>query len=48
VVGAVLAQNSATAAEPQNQVVGLIGLIVLAAVTSAEAGLAVKAVRQDN
>ena len=48
VAGAVLAQNSAAEAEPQNQLVGLIGLIVLAAVTSAEAGLAVKAVRQDS
>ena len=48
VVGAVLAQNSAAEAEPQNQLVGLIGLIGLAVVTSAEAGLAVKAVRQDS
>ena len=48
VVGAVLAQNSAAEAEPQNQLVALIGLIVLAAVTSAEAGMAVKAVRQDS
>jgi hypothetical protein len=48
VVGAVLAQNSAAEAEPQNQLVGLIGLIALAAVTSAEAGLAVKAVRQSS
>ena len=48
VAGAVLAQNSAAEAEPQNQLVGLIGLIVLAAVTSAEAGMAVKAVRQDS
>ena len=46
VAGAVLSQNAATAAEPQNQLVGLIGLMVLAAVTSAEAGIAVKAVRQ--
>ena len=48
VAGAVLAQNSAAEAEPQNQLVGLIGLIVLAAVTSVEAGMAVKAVRQDS
>ena len=48
VVGAVLAQNSAAEAEPQNQLIGLIGLIALAAVTSAEAGLAVKAVRQSS
>ena len=48
VAGAVLAQDAATAAEPQNQLVGLIGLMVLAAVTSAEAGIAVKAVRQNS
>ena len=48
VVGAVLAHYSAAEAQPQNQLVGLIGLIALAAVTSAEAGLAVKAVRQSS
>ncbi len=48
VAGAALAQNSASEVEPQNQLVGLIGLIVLAAVTSAEAGMAVKSVRQDS
>ena len=48
VAGAVLAQNYAGEGEPKNQLVGLIGLIVLAAVTSAEAGMAVKAVRQDS
>jgi len=48
VVEAVLAQNSAAEAQPQNQLVGLIGLIGLAVMTSAEAGLAVKAVRQDS
>ncbi len=46
VAGAVLAQNSTAEAEPQNQLVGLIGLIGLAIVTSAEAGLAVRGVRQ--
>lgn len=46
VAGAVLAQNSAAEAEPQNQLIGLIGLIGLAIATSAEAGLAVKGVRQ--
>ena len=45
VAGAVLAQNADAAAESQNQVVGLIGLIVLAVVTATEAGLAVKKVR---
>jgi hypothetical protein len=48
VVGAVLAQNSPAEAEPQNQLVGLIGLIGLAVVTSTEAGLAVKAVRRES
>jgi hypothetical protein len=52
VAGALLAQNAeADAAEAaqavaQNQLVGLIGLLVLAAITAAEAGLAVKRVRQ--
>ncbi len=46
VAGAALAQNSTAEAEPQNQLVGLIGLIGLAIVTSAEAGLAVRGVRQ--
>ncbi|MCP9813913.1 hypothetical protein [Synechococcus lacustris] len=45
VAGAVLAQNADAAAESQNQLVGLIGLIVLAFVTATEAGLAVKKVR---
>jgi len=43
--GAVLAQKGEAALEAQNQLVGLIGLLVLAAVTAAEAGLAVKRVR---
>ena len=45
VAGAVLTQNADAAAESQNQLVGLIGLIVLAVVTATEAGLAVKKVR---
>lgn len=45
VAGAVLAQNTDVAGEAQNQLVGLIGLLVLAAVTATEAGLAVKKVR---
>lgn len=45
VAGAVLGQNADVAAEAQNQLVGLIGLLVLAGVTAAEAGLAVKRVR---
>jgi hypothetical protein len=47
VAGAVLAQAADPAAEAQNQLVGLIGLVVLAAVTASEAGLAVRSVRQD-
>lgn len=47
VAGAVLSQDAAAAAEPQNQLVGLIGLLVLAGVTATEAGLAVKRVRKD-
>ncbi len=46
VAGALLAQNADPAAEAQNQLVGLIGLLVLAGVTATEAGLAVKRVRQ--
>jgi hypothetical protein len=46
VAGAVLGQNADAAAEVQNQLVGLIGLLALAAVTATEAGLAVKRVRQ--
>jgi hypothetical protein len=45
VIGAVLGQNADASAEAQNQLVGLIGLLVLAAVTATEAGLAVKRVR---
>ena len=43
--GAVLGQNATSELERQDQLVGLIGLLLLAAVTSAEAGLAVKRVR---
>ena len=43
--GAALGQNADPAAEAQNQLVGLIGLVLLAAITAAEAGLAVKRVR---
>jgi hypothetical protein len=46
VAGAVLGQNADGAAVAQNQLVGLIGLLTLAAVTATEAGLAVKKVRQ--
>jgi hypothetical protein len=47
VAGAVLAQKADAAAEAQNQLVGLIGLVVLAAVSATEAGLAVRRVRQN-
>lgn len=46
IAGAVLGQNADGAADAQNQWVGLIGLLVLAAVTATEAGLAVKRVRE--
>lgn len=46
VAGALLGQSEDAAAESQNQLVGLIGLLVLAAVTATEAGLAIRRVRQ--
>ncbi len=46
--GAVLGQNGDAATEVRDQLVGLIGLLVLAAATATEAGLAVKKVRQDS
>jgi hypothetical protein len=48
VAGAVLAQNADAAAEAKNQLVGLLGLLLLAGVTATEAGLAVKRVRADS
>jgi hypothetical protein len=45
VAGALLGQSADAAAEAQNQLVGLIGLLLLAAITASEAGLAVKRVR---
>lgn len=45
VAGAVLGQNAAAATEARNQLVGLIGFLLLAAVTATEAGLAVRSVR---
>ena len=45
VAGPLLAQTADASAEMQNQLVGLIGLLLLAAVTATEAGLAVKRVR---
>jgi hypothetical protein len=46
--GAVLARNADAATEAQNQLVGLIGLLLLAAISATEAGLAVKKVRQSS
>lgn len=46
VAGAVFGRDADPAMEMQNQLIGLIGLLVLAAVTAVEAGLAVKRVRQ--
>jgi hypothetical protein len=47
VAGAALGQNADTGGASQNQLVGLAGLLLLAGVTAAEAGLAVKRVRQN-
>ena len=48
VLGAVLGQGSEGAEEMQNQLVGLGGLVALAAGTAIEAGLAVKKSREKN
>ncbi|KZR85278.1 hypothetical protein MITS9509_02362 [Synechococcus sp. MIT S9509] len=45
VAGTALGQGATADAESQNQLIGLVGLVLLAAVTAAEAGLAVKRVR---
>ena len=45
VAGAALGQNADPEAMAQNQLVGLIGLLLLAGVTATEAALAVKRVR---
>ena len=45
VLGAALAQGSEAAEELQNQIIGLAGLIALAAGTAVEAGLAAKKAR---
>ena len=44
-LGAVLGQDAGTSEELQNQLVGLGGLVALAAGTAVEAGLAVKKAR---
>ena len=48
VAGVLLPQNADAATEAQNQLVGLIGLLLLAGVSATEAGLAVKRVRSEN
>jgi hypothetical protein len=48
VAGAFFGRDADPATEMQNQLIGLIGLLVLAAVTAVEAGLAVKRVRQQS
>ena len=45
IAGAFLGQNADPAAEAQNQLVGLIGLLLLAGGTATEAGLAVRKIR---
>ena len=45
IAGAALAQGAPADAEQQNQLVGLLGLLLLAGITASEAGLAVKRVR---
>ena len=46
VLGAVLGQGAAGAEEIQNQLIGLLGLVALAAGTAVEAGLAAKKSRE--
>ena len=48
VLGAVLGQGAEGAEEMQNQLVGLGGLVALAAGTAIEAGMAVKKSREKN
>ena len=45
VAGAALGLTAEPDAEPQTQLIGLLGLVLLSAVTASEAGLAVKRVR---
>ncbi len=47
VAGAALGQNADAETVAQNQLVGLIGLLLLSAVTATEAALAVKRVREE-
>ena len=47
-LGAVLGQGAEDAQDIQNQLVGLVGFIALAAGTAVEAGIAVKKSREEN
>lgn len=46
VIGAALVGGAPGTDNPQNQLIGLLGLILLSSVTASEAGLAVKRVRE--
>ena len=48
VLGGVLGQGAEAAEEIQNQLIGLLGLVALAAGTAVEAGLAVKKSREQS
>ena len=48
VLGAVLGQGAESAEDIQNQWIGLLGLVALAAATAVEAGLAAKKSREQN
>ena len=48
VVGGLLGQGAEAAEEIKNQLIGLLGLVALAAGTAVEAGLAAKKSRQQN
>ncbi len=48
VLGAVFGQGAEGAQDIQNQLVGLVGFIALAAGTAVEAGIAVKKSREEN
>ncbi len=46
VAGAALGGGASGTEDPQNQLIGLLGLVLLSGVTASEAGLAVKRVRE--
>ncbi|MAS27830.1 MAG: hypothetical protein CBD47_03480 [Synechococcus sp. TMED187] len=45
VAGAALSANAAAGTDPDNQLLGLLGLLLLSGITATEAGLCVKRVR---